>query len=225
MAKLKEAVNLDYVTVKPYFTIKNLLIFSVMALFLTTMSDNISSGLGVGLMIATLFISYPFVLSEKNNLDALYTTLSVRRKTVVRGRYIFTLLLNICAVLFSSILATAGLFIAKAAGFSSGIGGDGDIESILILSALFILIQAVQLPVFFKLGYTKAKVLSIVPFVVLMTGYMAFMTLQNTSKGLSELLEKLSDSGLTTPVLLIMLVAVVIASYGLSVAFYKKREF
>lgn len=225
MTKLKETIHLDYVTVKPYFTVKNLLIYSVVALFLTTMSDNISSGIGVGMMIATLFVSYPFALSEKSNLDALYTTLSVNRKTVVQARYIFTLLLNIGAVLFSFILATAGLLIAKAAGFSSGIGGDGYIESVLILSAVFLLVQAIQLPAFFKLGYAKAKVLSIVPFAVLMAGYMAFMAMQNISTGLANTLEKLLVSGLFIPLILIIMVAIVIISYSLSVSFYKKREF
>lgn len=225
MTKLKETVHLDFVTVKPYFTIKNLLIFSAVALFLTTMSHNISSGIGVGMMIATLFIGYPFALSEKSNLDALYTTLSVKRTTVVQGRYIFTLLLNLCAVLFSFVLATLGLLIAKAAGFSTGIGGNGYVETVLILAAIFLLIQAIQLPVFFKLGYTKAKILSIVPFAVLMAGYMAFMTLRNVSASLPELLDGLSGGGLMMPLLLVMIVAIVITSYGLSVSFYKKREF
>jgi len=225
MTKLKEAIHLDYVTVKPYFTVKNLLIFSVVALFLTTMSDNISSGIGVGLMIATLFVSYPFVLCEKSNLDALYTTLSVKRKTVVQGRYVFTLLLNICAVLFSFILATAGLLIAKAAGFSTGIGGEGYLESTLLLSAIFILIQCIQLPIFFKLGYTKAKVFSILPFAVMMAGYMAFMTLKNISTGLASFLDKLAGSGLIVPLLIALIVVIVFISYGLSVVFYRKREF
>lgn len=225
MTKLKKAIHLDYITVKPYFTVKNLLIYSVMALFLTTMSDNIASGIGVGLMIATLFVSYPFALCEKSNLDAFYTTLSLNRKTVVLGRYLFTLLLNICAVLFSFILATAGLLTAKVAGFSSGIGGEGYLESTLLLSAIFILIQAIQLPVFFKLGYTKAKILSVVPFAVLMAGYMALMAMQNISTGLANTLEILLVSGLFIPLILIIMVAIVIISYGLSVAFYKKREF
>lgn len=225
MTKLKELIHLDYVTVKPYFTIKNLLIFAAVALFLTTMSDNISSGPGVGLMIATLFIGYPFALSEKNNLDALYTTLSVKRKTVVQGRYIFTLLLNICAILFSYVLATAGLFIAKAAGFSSGVGGEGYFESTFLLSAIFVIVQSIQLPVFFKLGYTKAKVLSILPFAVLIAGYMAFMTMKNTSAGLAKFLGQLSDSGLFAPLIIAVVVVIVFISYRLSMAFYKKREF
>ncbi len=225
MTKLKEMVRLDYMTARPYFTIKNLLIFSAVALFLTAMSDHISSGMGVGLMIATLFVGYPFALSEKSNLDALYTTLSVKRKTVVQGRYIFTLLLNICAVLFSFILATAGLLVAKAAGLSAGIGGAGYFTSTLSLSVVFILVQCIQLPVFFKLGYTKARVLSIVPFAVMTAGYMVFLAMRNISAGLAELLDTLSISGMIIPLLIAVIAIIVLVSYNLSVAFYKKREF
>lgn len=225
MTKLMAAVHLDYVTVKPYFTVKNLLIYAAMALFLTAMSASISSGLGVGLMIATLFVSYPFALSEKNNLDALYTTLSVDPKTVVRGRYIFTLLLNIGAVLFALLLAWAGMFFARMTGLSAGNSGEEAVVSVLVLSALFILIQAIQLPVYFKLGYAKAKVLSILPFAILMAGFAAFSMLKNVTAGLAGFLDKLFISGAIVPLLIGVMIAAVLLSYGLSVAFYRKREF
>lgn len=225
MTKIKEMIHLDYITVKPYFTMKNLLLLSAVALFLTTMSANLSSGMGAGLMVATLFVGYPFALSDKNNLDALYTTLSVERKTVVQGRFLFTLLLNICAVLFSLAIAAVGLLIAKLAGLSSGSGSDGYFVSVLLLSAIFILVQAIQLPLFFKLGYTKAKILSIVPFAVMMGGYMAFMTMRNMSAGLANSLNRLVTSGMMIPLLAVVMVVAVLVSYQLSVKFYTKREF
>lgn len=225
MTKLKAAVHLDIVTVKPYFTVKNFVLFGMVALFLTTMSGNISSGIGVGMMIATLFSGYPFALSEKNNLDSLYTTLAVERKTVVQGRYIFTLLLNLCAVLFSFILATVGLLIAKGFGFSLGANGEGYVVTVLILSALFLCVQSIQLPVYFKLGYTKARVLSIVPFAVLMAGYMAFMTLSNINTQLASFLGTLLGSGMVIPLLVAVVSVIVFGSYRLSVLFYRKREF
>lgn len=226
MTKLRESIHLDYVTVKPYFTIKSMLVYAAIALFLTTMSASITSGLGVGLMIATLFVSYPFALSEKNNLDALYATLSVNRKTVVQGRYIFTLLINIAAVLCACVLSAAGLLIAKAAGFSSGIGaGEGYLASILVLSAVFILVQAIQLPLFFKLGYAKAKILSVVPFAVLMLSFIVLMTMRNIGTGLEAVINKLAASGMTIPVLVVVLAVAVLISYRLSVSFYDKREF
>lgn len=225
MAKLKAFIHLDYITVKPYFTAKNLIIYGLLTLFLTTMSSNIASGVGVGMMLATLFVSYPFALGDKNNLDALYATLSVNRKTVVLGRYLFTLLLNICAVLFSFLLASAGLFLARLAGFSSGAGGGSNLAAVLVLSGLFLLIQAMQLPLFFKLGYAKAKLFSMLPFVLLMAAYLALMLMQNTSAWLAGAFDTLSGSGLTIPLLLLAMLAIVLASYGLSLRFYKRRTF
>jgi len=91
MCKLREFVKLDFFTVKPYFTVKNLLLYGAVVLFLTIMSADISAGLGIGMMFATMHTGYPFIAGEKCNMDALYITLSAGKKTVVLGRYIFSL--------------------------------------------------------------------------------------------------------------------------------------
>lgn len=226
MTKLRRSIHLDYVTVKPYFTGKTMLIYAVVALLFTAMSANLFSGLGFGLMLATLFAGYPFALSEKSSLDALYVTLTVRRKTVVQGRYVFVLLLNIAALVLSTILAMAGMFIAKALGFSQGISaGNGHLASMLVLAAVFILIQAIQLPLYFKCGYTKARILVAAPFAVLMLCAIALMAMRNISAGLEAWFNKLSASGMAVPLLVLVIAAVVLVSYRLSVAFYNKREF
>ncbi len=225
MTNLKNFIVLDYLTVKPYFTIKNLLIFSFVALFLTTMSHDISSGIGVGLMIATLLLGYPFAIGEKSNLDALYTTLSIKKKEVVKGRFMFALIINICAIVFSNVLAVAGLYISRIGGFATDIGVGGYAESLLILSLIFIFTQAVQIPFFFKLGYTKAKVLSIIPFIILMLGFMAFLNIKSINIWLVEGLESLSIKGMIVPLAALSFVIIVGLSYCLSVKFYKKREF
>ncbi len=224
MTKLFNTLQLDYITVRPYFTGKNLLLFSAVAVFLTAMSGNLASSLGVGLMMATLFVGYPFALSEKSNLDALCSTLSVRRKTVVQGRYLFALLLNVCGVLFALGLAAVGLAVARLAGFAPA-GSSGDLSSVLLLSAVFLLVQAIQLPVYFKLGYTKAKALSLVPFVAIMAGYMAILALGNHSMGMAAFFAKITGSGLAVPLLVLGLALALLLSYRLSVAFYQKREF
>ena len=95
MNKLTAFIKLDFFTIKPYFTFKSILIYAVIAVFLSITSINIFSAVGFGLMMGTMFIGYPFAIGEKSNMDALYATLSVNRKTVVIGRYAFTLILNL----------------------------------------------------------------------------------------------------------------------------------
>ena len=227
MTKLKSFVMLDFVTIKPYFTLQNLLIYVVIALFLTTMSGNISSGIGVGMMLGTMFIGYPFALSEKSNMDTLYATLSVDRKTVVLGRYMFALALNVCAMVVCFLLASVGLLAAQVADFGNEVGDA--LWMILLLAALFIVIQAIQLPFYFKFGYAKAKFFSLVPFAAIMAGYVAFITSIGSDHGsLSTANNALADivnsSILIIPVVLALLFIIFI-SYRLSLSFYNKREF
>lgn len=225
MNKLISFVHLDFITVKPYFTAKNLLIFAAVAVFLTTMSGNIGAGMGVGIMLGTLFISYPFAVGEKSNMDVLYATLSINRKTVVAGRYLFAFSLNLCAVLMSMVLAAVGIIISGNFGL---IMGTGEILLAgLLLAAVFIVIQALQLPFFFKMGYTKAKFFSLVPFVALMSGYLAFMSASKDNGFVSrieEALERLTGGALIALVVPALFL-VCYCSYRLSLLFYKKREF
>jgi ABC-2 type transport system permease protein len=227
MSKLKAFVLLDFKTIKPYQTGKNMLLYAVIALFLSAISTA-EMGLGIGVMLGTLFISYPFAIGEKSNLDALYVTLSVNRKTIVLGRYLFSFLLNLCAIAFSSVFAILGILGARFADLSQNQGGNSH-ALILAITALMILIQSVQLPIFFKYGYTKAKFISIVPFALLMVGYSVFVSMAKKSGIIAGLSASsagiLSNGALTTAITVIVLALTVYVSYGLSVAFYSKREF
>ena len=224
MYNLREFVKLDYFTVKPYFTGKNLLIYGAMVLFLTIMSADISAGIGIGMMLATMHTGYPFVAGEKCNMDALYVSLSVGKKTVVLGRYIFTLLLNICIVLvvvaFTMIVMLVYGILGN--GFQTAAGGG----VLLIMPALFMIMQAVQLPFYFKLGYAKAKFISIIPFAALMAGYMAFTGFLGGMSGLGEALNNIFAADWYAYLAAgVAFLVIVFASYRLSLAFYKKREF
>jgi hypothetical protein len=229
MSKLKAFVRLDFMTVKPYFTAKNLLIFGAVAMFLSAVNGTVQMSLGIGFMLGTLFISYPFAIGEKSNMDALYATVSIKRKTVVLGRYLSTFLLNICAIAFSFVFAAFGVAGARLTNiFQSNSGGDS-LALIFALSGLLILIQTIQLPIFFKLGYTKAKFMSVVPFALFMGCYAAFMSISKESGALAQvtstLTNILSNNALTIILAALLLALAVCVSYNLSLAFYKKREF
>lgn len=218
MSKIGSFLRLDYMTVKPYFKAVNLLIYGAIALFLSLTSGTITSGVGVGIMLCTLFLSYPFVVGEKHNMDALYITLSVSRNAVVAGRYLFTLLLNVCLILGTFVLSSAGFIVTGFLGLTDNVGVLSRNDGFLVLAALMLVVQAVQLPIYFKLGYTRAKFISIVPLAVIVAGFFAFTGVAGDSFTIiARTLEYLA--------VLAILLVIVFVSYKLSVLFYKKREF
>jgi hypothetical protein len=220
-------VRLDFMTMKSYFSVTNLLIYAAVTLFLTIMFGNAASGVGVGIMVAALSVSYPFAIGEKSNLDALYTTLSVKRKTVVVGRYLFALLLNICAVLFAFVLAFLGLFVAEMTGMIEP--KENMVWILAALAAMFVVTQTIQLPLFFKFGYTKARFFSIVPFAAVWALSFALAALAKSAGSpgtLPEVFTQLANNSVLLVLLsLVILALLVFASYRLSLSFYRKREF
>ncbi|MDR3121783.1 MAG: ABC-2 transporter permease, partial [Clostridiales bacterium] len=92
--------------------------------------------------------------------------------------------------------------------------------------------QAIQLPFFFKLGYAKAKFFTFVPFVALTSGYVVILGAANNLKhsaiyeSFVAVAETIGKNGILLAAISIAALAIVIfASYRLSLAFYKKREF
>ncbi len=221
MNKLRAFVHLDFLTIKPYLTPRSLLIYLAVVLVLSFTSGDAMSGLSIGMMLGTLFVSYPFAIGEKSNMDALYVTLSVNRNTVVLGRYLFALALNVAAMAFAFILGTISVLAKRAFGLEIASNDSG--VAILLVSAVFIFIQAVQLPLCFKLGYSKAKFFTLIPLAALAGFY--GMILGGKQGGVFDL-SSLMNGGTTTLLLATAaLCVIVILSYTLSKAFYAMREF
>jgi hypothetical protein len=226
MNKLKSFVWLDLITIKPYFTAKNMLIFAAIAFFLTVVSYNLSSVFVVGMVFGLMFTSYPFAAGEKTNMDALYVILAIGRKTVVLGRYVFALFLNMCAIVFSFIFALAGFLATRAANFGNGI--DEVFWMVILFAMLFAVIEVIQLPFFFKFGYTKARFLSVLPFIAIMGGYFAYISMRSKggfSRGVTGFFINMLGAGGMIGSAVLVLLLLIFASYKLSLSFYSKREF
>lgn len=135
--------------------------------------------------------------------------------------------LNLCAILMSFILASAGLMIADISGFKAG--AVDSLWAIAALSAILWVIQAIQLPMFFKLGYSKAKIFSLVPFVALMIGFLAYTSMVRSSgvlEGANEFIDGfIGGSGWAISLGVLVLLLLMYVSYVLSLTSYKKREF
>ena len=227
MNKLKSFVQLDIITTKPYLTVKYLLICALMIFFIVTVFRDITVGISVGMVLGIMCISYPFAVGEKSNMDVLYVTLSVNRKIVVLGRYIFTFLLYAFFVLFSLLVASsASLFVTQNANFVSGVGEV--FGTVFLLTTLFSIISAVQLPIFFKFGYSRAKFISLIPFFAILIGYPAWTSVLKDSafsSSINNFLISVFNGDIIIAFAVFALILVMLVSYRLSLSIYKRREF
>jgi len=224
MNKALSFIRLDFITVKPYLTAKNLCIFVGVALIMLVVNNSAVGAIGLIMAFAALYASYPFAIGEKSNIDVLYTTLSIKRNTVVLGRYLFALTLDIFAGLSTFVLSFAVLEVMQ-----QGIDVIETLVTIPILFLIFSVIQAVQLPIYFKLNYTKAKFLAYMPFVVLplaiMAGARSFAGILSSAqiKGVFERLAgSIPAAALVGGAIWLAIMAI---SYRISLLFYVKRDF
>lgn len=206
--------KLDTFTMKPYFSMYLLLVFLVI------LFSNMNTSAAVLCITCSWFIaamaSNLFAIEEKNNLSRLYGTLSVRLKDIVLGRYIFILLTYVLAII-GVILLSFGITFFKSKPIHMQELSLGISVSFLIFS----IIVGVQMPLFFKMGYMKARFLSLIPFVPMML----LVVLPSFSSKLPKLVNfALSNQNIFIIIGFIVSFIILIISYNMSLMFYRKRR-
>ncbi|MDW7655783.1 MAG: ABC-2 transporter permease [Bacillota bacterium] len=224
MHKALTFIRLDFITVKPYITMKNLLIFAMVAIIMMISSGTSISAIAMLMVFAALYVSYPFAISEKNGIDALYATLAIKRNKVVVGRYLYALTVDVIAGLLAYGFSFAVMTMVRKE-FNA-------VESMVgtfVLIYLYSIIQAVQLPIYFKLGYAKAKFIAYLPFVGLtFIAIIAANFLKDNFKTvqINAILDWLAANpfltALTAAIIWFMIMAISCQS---AKAYYSKRDF
>jgi len=224
MSKILLFVKLDFITVKPYLTIKNLF---VLLIAVTALSINNAAGgvlLGIVMAFALMYSSYPFAVGEKNGIDQLYATLPIGKRNVVLGRYGFVVALDV----MSGIAACIFLFIMQTA-LQRTFNLQETLLTVLVLFAVYTFLQAIQLPIYFKLGYAKAKFLAYLPLAVFPLVTISVGTRFSEVDWIllvENALAWISDNQFfAVAVSVIVWTAIMSVSCGISLSFYKKREF
>lgn len=225
MNKALSFVHLDFVTIKPYFSLKNLAIIIIAPLFLLISTGASTMGVGMFVIFSAMYISYPFVICEKNNMDTLYPTLSLNRKTIVLGRYLFALSFNLCALLMGIVVTFTTLFIMR-----RPINTAELLLTAFAMLAITTIIEAVQFPIYFKLGYEKAKLLAYMPFIGFWLGALGINSLISKIGGLPENVSGFLGWLAANPNLAVLSGAVIwlglmLVSLQISLSFYNKRDF
>ena len=157
-----------------------------------------------------------FSIQEKNGMERLYASLSLELRNIIKGRYIFIF----CNYAFALILS---FFI----GIVTSVLQNRMIDFADVILGmcsslfLFVMIVGIQIPIYFRFGYTRAKVWGMIPFIfivgiMLIDGY--FGVFSNIVTGVHK--NELASNVVCVAVSFL----IVFISYHLSVRCYLKRR-
>ncbi|WP_221585982.1 ABC-2 transporter permease [Microbacterium sp. G2-8] len=108
--------------------------------------------------VTSLMVSAPFLGDERGRLDALYGVLPLSRNNVVVGRTLSILVYYLVSVALAIIVTFASARVR---------GAPFDSEILLIAGAASLafvgLSMALQLPVFFRVGYSRGRLMAYAP--------------------------------------------------------------
>ena len=214
---IKKQIKLDIISMKPYYTLKNLIIITVLSLFYSTIMKSPATMLSITMIFAVIFSSNPFLLGENSGIDALYKIFSIDSKDVVIGRYILACLLFIAT-------SAIGLIVYTIISLVKNMSIDIDILMYIAINfIIYSIIISTQYPIFFKYGYAKAKTFGFLPIFII---GIIVMLVGSLIKDFSPVLNFVKEN--QTMILIgffVLIVLIVIISIKLSLNFYEKRDF
>lgn len=165
MKNVQKIIVLDFLAIKSYLTLKNFAIFFGFMLLYSFLNKDPIVVLYIMSFAAVLYASYPFFVGDESGIDALYKIFGLEAKNVVIGRYIFMYLMNLCAIAIGLIAyVLLGLILQKFVLSVDWLHLMIGIVSVFVVSTSMSLFQ---FPLFFKYGYAKGKLFTIMPILVL----------------------------------------------------------
>lgn len=105
MNDIKKVIKIDNMAIKPYFSKKNLLIYLVIAVIPSIAMKGSQTALFLTFFLAMLYQTYPFLVSESNGLDRIYRMIGMPSKKVVKGRYIWAIIISLMFIIIGSIIS------------------------------------------------------------------------------------------------------------------------
>jgi len=162
MKNITKMMKLDFLTMKSQLGLYLVLIF-IMAIYVYMDSSIIVLSITCSWFIALLFANI-FAIQDKNKLNRLYSSFSIKLKDIISGRYAYIflnflislLLLNIIHFIVMLLLNNSPILLEYCLGFT---------VSFLVFS----LIIGFQLPIYFGMEYTKAKIWTMAPYLIVMS--------------------------------------------------------
>lgn len=223
MNKTLAFVKLDLLSIKQFSMYKQLGLYALVFLFLAFILKDPYILVGLVMVFGLFYAAYPFAAGEKTEIDLLYCSLPMRKKQIILGRYLFALLMD----LFSAAIAFLFALGLHLSGFSVDFKTLG--LTVLVCFLFYLFIETIQFPIYFRLSYTKARVATLLPLILLPSllalGSTLFPegVLEST---LSRILDFLGSHMLLSIALLLLFFFIIISiSISISYQLYQKREF
>ena len=213
-----KVLKLDLLSIKPYLTIKNLIILIGLGTLYGVLSKNPAFVLATVQMFAVLFSGYPFMVGEESGIDPLYKLFRISSKDVVKGRY---LLATVSVV----IMLVVGVVMAMLIGIAYPME---DLFYSLLLAApciglISLIIIFIEYPIYFKYGYKKGKTLTAVPMLLLAIGTVCSTYFHESLKSILQFL--VMNPFVAMGIICTIFFVIVVVSLKLSHKSYAKRDF
>lgn len=158
---LLAAVRLDVLTVVPYA--RQLLLLFAVAAFIGGINEAPVVVVPLCVVYAALAATYPFHVAERHRLDSLHAVLPMRRSTFVLGRYLTGVLMLALGVV------TGGVLTLAIGAVTGGTPAPAEM-ALAVCGSLAVAGTAValQLPVLVRFGYSRGRLVALVPFGLLL---------------------------------------------------------
>jgi len=169
----------------------------------------------------------PFAVEEKGELNNLYLTLPVRRKSIVAGRYILSIIMLLCGIAIGILIMPLANKLSISKWF---IGIEGFIVVISMSYLLYAILNLFMFPMLFRLGYHKGKFwgfyLPMGFFALLFGAYLAITHLpENKTLTLNFIVYASENLLMVSGSIVVLATMLLILSYMISLKLYSKRDF
>lgn len=164
MSNILKAARLDFAMIRPH--LKNILFTMAIPVAFSALNRSLLSGISFAMCFIAMTAGYTFSVSEKNGMERLYGILPVSKKHMVLGRYLYTCLVGLLALIFSIIVHPIVLSAL----------GETVLPTDITLAAtfgiiMFTLYTVFQLPGYYKYGSINGRIFMYIP----VAGFLAIL--------------------------------------------------
>lgn len=203
-----------------FFTIKSQLFSYLSLAIIILMFEFIGSTIAIlcvtGAWFVAMMSTTVFATQEKNNLDRLYGSVSISLNDIVLGRYVFVFF-NYFAAFLLIIVLNFGFALYR----NTSVGVLDIMLGFSLSFLVFSVITGIQMPMFFKMGYTKARAWALIPFSVVML-LLVIPAFVPALSGFIEFMKMYTKALVISGILASSIIQFV--SYKISVILYRKRK-
>ncbi|PRI12360.1 ABC-2 transporter permease [Leucobacter massiliensis] len=220
MTVLARRIGLDLRSLRPYARQG---LFALVIIFLPVLvsPEHDTSGMVFAAVVLAAAIGpqYLFSNDERGRLDTLYAALGVPRARTVWGRYASCLLL---------VIGLAAVALLLSWGLAEILGSSLDLELLGPLAvggiALAGLVMCVQLPVFFAVGFTRARPITFLALALVVAAFLAPALLSPELAAAALEWVAGASAGILMLLALLVLAVAVAGSAAVSVRLYARRD-